>query len=171
MIAEVWGAIFSILMAFVFHFLYQWSGESPLIAPFAAVNESVWEHTKILFVPYLLFALLEYALIKPTLKRYLVAKAAGLLFVNLAVIVFFYTYSGILGYNLLWVDIGSAILWAALAYLVSYRLLINSKPIERHARLASVISLALMFGCFAFTFRPPHINLFLDTTGGFFGIR
>ena len=38
------------------HFAYAWSGENSLIAAFAAVNESTWEHMKLLFVPLLVVA-------------------------------------------------------------------------------------------------------------------
>ena len=35
------------------HFIYEWTGESPISALFCPVNESVWEHLKLLFFPYL----------------------------------------------------------------------------------------------------------------------
>ena len=38
------------LLGTLLHFTYRWSGRNPLIAP---VNESVWEHMKLLFFPML----------------------------------------------------------------------------------------------------------------------
>ena len=35
------------------HFLYFLSGQSPIIALFCPVNESVWEHLKLLYFPFL----------------------------------------------------------------------------------------------------------------------
>lgn len=36
------------------HFAFDFFGESRLIAPFVPVNESTWEHLKLLFFPFLL---------------------------------------------------------------------------------------------------------------------
>ena len=38
----------------LFHFIYEWSGFHPLAGLFAPVNESTWEHLKMLFFPVLL---------------------------------------------------------------------------------------------------------------------
>ena len=38
------------------HFLYDWTGGSILTAPFSGVNESTWEHMKLLFWPLLILA-------------------------------------------------------------------------------------------------------------------
>ena len=34
------------------HFLYFLSGQSPIVALFCPVNESVWEHLKLLYFPF-----------------------------------------------------------------------------------------------------------------------
>ena len=36
------------------HFAFDFFGQSRLIAPFVPVNESTWEHLKLLFFPFLL---------------------------------------------------------------------------------------------------------------------
>ena len=46
---EVIGAVIVCILAPVFHFLFEWSGGNPFVGIFAAVNESVWEHTKIVY--------------------------------------------------------------------------------------------------------------------------
>ena len=43
----------------ILHFLYDWTNESLLIAPFSGVNESTWEHMKLLFFPLFIFALFQ----------------------------------------------------------------------------------------------------------------
>ena len=35
----------------ILHFLYDWLGQSPYVAPFSGVNESTFEHMKLLFWP------------------------------------------------------------------------------------------------------------------------
>ena len=41
------------------HFLYDWTGEAVWVAPFSGVNESTWEHMKLLFWPMFIFAIIE----------------------------------------------------------------------------------------------------------------
>ena len=46
------------------HFLYDWSGENKLIGYFFSVNESTWEHLKLLFFPTIIFSVFEYFFMK-----------------------------------------------------------------------------------------------------------
>ena len=41
------------------HFLYDWTGRNILVSPFSGVNESTWEHMKLLFWPLFLFGLVQ----------------------------------------------------------------------------------------------------------------
>ena len=41
------------------HFLYDWVGGALLAAPFSSVNESTWEHMKLLFWPTFIFAIVQ----------------------------------------------------------------------------------------------------------------
>ncbi len=41
------------------HFLYDWSGQNRFAAIFSGVNESTWEHMKLLFFPMFAFALIQ----------------------------------------------------------------------------------------------------------------
>ena len=47
------------LLGTILHFLYDWTGGSLFIAPFSGVNESTWEHMKLLFWPLFLFAVVQ----------------------------------------------------------------------------------------------------------------
>ena len=43
----------------ILHFLYEWLGGAVWVAPFSGVNESTWEHMKLLFWPMFIFAIVE----------------------------------------------------------------------------------------------------------------
>ena len=47
---QFFGFAFTSLLGTLLHFLYEWTGKSPLVAPFSGVNESTWEHMKLLYV-------------------------------------------------------------------------------------------------------------------------
>ena len=53
------GFLFTSVAGILLHFAYDWSNESPFIASSAAVNESIWEHMKLLFFPMFLYAAIE----------------------------------------------------------------------------------------------------------------
>ena len=53
---EAAGFLFAATAGTLLHFVYDWSGGIPLVAAFSAVNESTWEHMKILFFPVFLFS-------------------------------------------------------------------------------------------------------------------
>ncbi len=55
------GFAFVSLIGTLLHFLYDLTGYK-LTALFSAVNESTWEHMKLIFFPMLAFAVIEYFL-------------------------------------------------------------------------------------------------------------
>ena len=167
---EIIGAVFVVIGSFLFHFLYEWTGKNGVIALISAVNESIWEHVKIVFFPFLIFTIIEYFILKPDLKRYLAAKMTGLIFIPLAMISFYYTYSGILGFRIAAVDIISAVAWAILAFVISYKLYCSRLKIEKNAGWLTAIGIAFVLMLLLFTYFPPHIALFQDGMTGQFGI-
>ena len=56
---ELAGALFTAAMGTLLHFVYDWTGQSPIAAPLAAVNESTWEHMKLFITPWVLWSLVE----------------------------------------------------------------------------------------------------------------
>ena len=52
------GFVTTVICGVLLHFLYEWSGESIWVAPISAVNESTWEHMKLLFIPMFIFAII-----------------------------------------------------------------------------------------------------------------
>ena len=48
---QIFSVIFTWILGTILHFLYEWSGDNKIIASFSAVNESTWEHLKLVFFP------------------------------------------------------------------------------------------------------------------------
>lgn len=162
---ELAGVVFTVMAGFLLHFVYEWSGGSPLAAAFSAVNESTWEHMKLLFFPMFLFSAVQAGFLGRTYPNILAVRAVSTLVGVGLIPVLFYTYTGVLGYHLLWADIAVFVLAALGAFLLDFRLL-------RRGRFADgwqqVLGLAVLWGlAFAFvycTFRPPHLALWQDPT-------
>ncbi len=151
------------------HFLYDWTGGSILAAPFSAVNESTWEHMKLLYFPMLIFALIQSLFFKER-KDYWCVKLAGILTGLVLIPVLFYTLVGIFGGTPDWVNITIFFISAAVAFLVEARLF-KEDGLSCKVPLLAVVVIILIGALFmAFTFCTPQIPLFRDPLSGSYGI-
>lgn len=99
------GFFFVLILGTLLHFSFAWLREAPVAGLFSAVNESTWEHMKLLFFPSFLYFLWEYKKYGSSSKDLLTARTLGL-FCGLAFIpVSFYTYTGVIGKGFFPVDI------------------------------------------------------------------
>ena len=96
---EIISAIFMLVVGTLLHFTFGWSNNNPLIGTFSAVNESTWEHLKLLFFPMLISTIIGYFYKWKVIPNYLCAKVLGIILSMSFIVVFFYTYTGIIGTN------------------------------------------------------------------------
>jgi len=152
------------------HFLYDLSGGNAFLAAFSAVNESTWEHMKIFFFPYVLFAAAEFFSLRKDYPNLLAAKALGL-FVGLLIIpTVFYTARGIIGTTEDWFNISIFFLSAAVSQFVSCRVMGKKWFSSPFWQICAVLIFLLWGAAFVyFTYAPPHIPLFADPVTGNFG--
>lgn len=154
------------LLGTLLHFLYDWSNQNVVIAPFSAVNESTWEHMKILFFPLFAFALVQNKKISLHYENFLCVKTVGILTGVILVPIIFYTANGAFGKTPDWVNILIFFVANAGAFLAEYLLFTKTKGAtkcnSKWIPLAILITVALLF--VIFTFVPPQIPLFADPT-------
>ena len=141
------------------HFLYQWL-PSPLTALIAPVNESLWEHGKLLFWPYLAAALLlNRCKPRESLRPWLLS---AVLMVALMLSVG-YLYHIVLGGEAMAFDLGLYTVLMALGFLLPR---LFPGPWEGFGwELAVWLAAALGVSLVLFTFWPPAGVLFLDLSG------
>ena len=48
---KIFNTIFVFALGTLLHFVYDWSWQNQIIGAFSAVNESTWEHLKLIFFP------------------------------------------------------------------------------------------------------------------------
>ncbi len=162
---------FSLVSLFgtLLHFLYDFSGEKWWAALFSGVNESTWEHMKLLFFPLFFFAVFEYFFFRDQ-KDFWCIKLRGTLLGLTLIPVVFYTYRGLLGKNVDWFNILIFFLSAAAVFLYETRAFKKEKDKPCPARLSFILLCVIMVLFFIFTFRTPEIGLFLDPITGTYGI-
>ena len=164
----IFSGIFVMILGTLLHFTYEWSGNNQFIASFSAVNESTWEHLKLLFFPMLLTTIIGFFYLEKSCPNYWCARLFGILTAILFTIVFLYTYTGIIGTNFAFVDISIFFVAVILGELVSYKVLVSSIDCNSSVALVGII---LLLACFIiFTYFTPEIGLFKDPVNGLFGI-
>lgn len=166
---QLWGFAVTSLGGTVLHFLYGWLGESLWIAPFSGVNESTFEHMKLLFWPMLIFALVQSFFFRDR-KDFWCVKLRGILLGLLLIPVLFYTYNGVIGRSPDWLNIVIFFVSAAIAYIYETRLF-RAERLRCKARgwaIAALCAVALLF--VLFTFLTPELGIFKDPLTGTYGI-
>ncbi len=157
------------LLGTLLHFLYDLTG-SILTAPFSAINESTWEHMKLLFFPMLLFAILEYFFVGKEYENFWCIKLCGTLSGVILIPVLFYTLGGIFGGTPDWVNIAIFFVSAAIAFLYEARQFKRGSRPCSWSRLALLALFLIALAFVIFTFFPPAIPLFQDPIDGSFGL-
>lgn len=155
----------------MFHFIFEWSGKLIAIGAIAPVNESVFEHLKMTYWPALFYAAIQYKHVRDHTRNFTVAKTAGLYIMPLTIIAGFYAYTTITGTESLIADISLFIGAVALGQFTSYKIMIKDSlsPTLYKAAIAGLISLGIIYA--VFTFYPPHLPMFMDSTTGAYGIH
>ena len=153
----------------ILHFLNDWTGGSILVAPFSGVNESTWEHMKLLFWPLFLFSLVQWLFFRDQ-KNYWCVKLAEILLGLLLIPVLFYTYNGVFGKSPDWINIAIFYISADLVFLFEWWAFKKDWLLCRNPwfAFAAICLIGILF--VVFTFTPPLIPLFCDPLSGNFGI-
>lgn len=152
------------------HFLYDWTGEAIWIAPFSGVNESTWEHIKLLFFPMFIFAIAQSFFFKDR-EEFWCVKLKGTLLGFMLIPVLFYTYNGVIGSSPDWINIAIFFISAAVAYIYEARQFNDENTQCRLPNLSfiSICTIAVLF--VIFTFATPEINIFKDPLTGTYGVN
>lgn len=165
---QVFSIIFTMILGTLLHFTYEWSNYNSFVALFSAVNESTWEHLKLLFFPMLLTTIIGYFYIGKNIPNFLCSKLIGIVTSILFTIIFFYTYTGILGTNISFIDISIFFIAVLLGEYTTYKFLLSDSSCNK--RVSIIVLTILLISFFLFTFVPPKIGLFKDPIVNDFGI-
>ena len=165
----MWRVSKKLLTAFVaatlcgacLHFVYAMLPD-PVTALFSPINESLWEHVKILFWPYLAAALL---LTRGGEKGCRTPWFLSAIILSAAMLVFGWVYHIAMGGESLAVDVGAYVLLMAAGFLLLPGAL---RKVGENGLLRDVLGLAVIVLAAAlvlFTFLPPDNILFVDLSG------
>ncbi len=166
---EFFGFGITSILGTILHFLYDWLGEAVWIAPFSGVNESTWEHMKLLFWPAFIYAIAEYYLIKDH-ENFWCIKLRGILLGLSVIPIIYYTYNGAIGKSPDWVNITIFFISAAVMYLYETRAFRSNKIRCANPKFAFSLLCLIAMLFIIFTYKTPNFGIFQDPISKTFGI-
>ncbi len=152
--------IFVGVLGVLLHFTYDWSGKSPIIGLFSSKNESTWEHLKLIFFPMLILTIIQIirnrSFIKERLAARTVATLAGMAFI----VVVFYTFWGISGVLIDFVNISIYFLGVFFAFWVEKKTSENNISLDVSTCIFIWAIFIILF--IVFSMKAPNLGIFFD---------
>lgn len=167
---EMAGVGFVILFGTLLHFVYKCTNQNKIVGLFSPVNESVWEHLKMLFVPMLLYSAVEDFVVGNRLPNFIAGKVIGAVYGMITILIIFYTYTGITGRHFLWADILAYLFGVLAAFVYSWQIISQPDAGSATQCVALIVAMVLIVSFAVFTYYPPHIPLFLDPIHKVYGV-
>lgn len=154
---ELSGFFFTSIIGTLLHFVYDWSGKMNIVGIFSPVNESIWEHLKLLYVPAFIWMLIEFCAGYGKLRGFLTYKAAAIFLGMFTITAGHYIYSGIIGRDIMFIDIT---LFYTGVFITSW-LSRKKMSSEGTGNLPGIIFFSVFSAMFVvFTFSVPSLGIF-----------
>lgn len=165
------GFLFTSVLGTFLHFLFDLTGGSVVAALFSAVNESIWEHIKLIYYPMLIFALIEYRAWGKEMEGFWCVKLKGMLLALVLIPALYYTYTGALGVSSDLFNVTIFFLTAAAVFRVETKMLRQSRPCPLGGWICFGLLLVIGAVFILYTFATPRIPLFRDPVTGTYGFQ
>lgn len=161
LIAATWGCILcTLILGCLWHYIYEWSGHSSLVGLIAPINESVWEHTKLLVFPMLIVVTAEHFLLRKKHHSVLIAGIFALIPGIVLMPLLFYAYYAFTQDSCLWADILIFVLSILSAFAAQYFLLKHHVFTVKEARISRALLFVIIMLYILLTLYPPYFGLF-----------
>ncbi len=169
---KIVGTIAIFLLAFLYHFLYNWL-PNPIFSILFPVNESIWEHMKLLYTGILSWGVIEIIILKKNNIKYnnyiYQLFITAITSIPIYLIIYLPIYNKI-GEKLI-ISIIILFIVIALEQILSYYLLIK----KQDKNILNKISLSLIILFYMvllnLTYDPPKNYIFYDTLNNKYGIN
>lgn len=170
-IINIIGTIFIFLIGFIIHNLYEWFPNT-LTSIFAPVNESIFEHIKMIFTSYMIWILIKYFIFKKNNIKENSFVLKELLTTILSIIIFLAIFLPI--YN----KFGENLPLTLFIYFVSITIsfiinyFFNIKKESRILNTIGVIGIIVIYIITTYlTYNPIICKFFLDPTNNSYGLN
>ncbi len=143
------------------HFVYDLSGQNFYVGLFFPINESVWEHMKLVFFPMLIISCVIHFRFSNEYPDLNFSLPVSALSGTWLIPVLYYFYSGVLGFSVMPVDIAIFYISVITAFIIMYRLSKKHFPNSLTTLLYGLV--ILMIAMFMlYTYKPPKLGIFKE---------
>ena len=168
---KIIGVIVTFLLTVLYHFLYEWF-PNPIFEIFFPVNESIWEHMKLLYSGILTFNIIEYIIYRKkninTNNFFTVTFLMMITSIILYLIIYLPLYD-MFGENMI-ISISLLVIVIILEQIFSYYLLNYGKE-NKLLNKISIILIILGYVTFlSLTINPPRNYIFYDIVEHKYGV-
>ena len=159
------------LLCFLFHFIYDWI-PSYIMAIFFPVNESIWEHMKLLFSAVVMYGIIDYIILQKFKVKYnnffTNLFITGISIIPIYLLMFLPIYYKI-GENMV-ITIGIMLIAIIISQVISYYIL-KANDLDK-LNIISLILIIMTYIVFAYlTYYPLKNELFFDTQEEKYGLN
>ncbi len=168
---QMGGFVFTGVLGTLLHFLFDWTGGNAVAALFSAVNESIWEHMKLLYYPMLVFAFIEYSHWGNEILQFWCIKLIGVLTGLVLIPIIYYTYTGILGLSADWFNIVIFFFAAGAAFYLETKLFAREYICRLSTNNAFILLCMIGIIFVVLTFATPKLPFFQDPLTGAYGFQ
>lgn len=159
------------ILSFFSHFIYDMFPNT-LFSILFPVNESIWEHMKLITTPVIIYMIVEYIIYRKkniTYNNFILSYAISIIIGIIFYLTIYLPIHYILGHSLLFAIALLFITFVIIEY-ISYKFM-NFKVIK-HNTLIGILMILLLYILFGiFTYYPPENNLFYDLQSRSYGIN
>lgn len=158
-------------LCFLFHFMYDWF-PNPIFSIFFSVNESIWEHMKMLYTTVLVYGILEYFILRKfdvdNHNFFLTTVVKSILIIPIYLIMFLPLYN-IFGENM-FISISVMLISIFLVNLIGYKML-QTEEIQYQNWISLILVIVVYIIMGYLTYNPPKTEIFYDIKEEKYGIN
>jgi len=154
------GILVLFVVGSLFHFLYSLTGECFIVGLFVPINESIFEHTKMVVLPIFIWWFIFYLFRKKDLfvNAWFTSALIAMISAIIAIPMLFYFYSQAFGIESLVIDILILLVSLAIGQILGLHYYRHGKGIEYHFAIFLMIVIIILFAFF--TINPPAFPIF-----------
>ena len=154
------GILVLFVVGSLFHFLYSLTGECFIVGLFVPINESIFEHTKMVVLPIFIWWSIFYLFRKKDLfvNAWFTSALIAMISAIIAIPMLFYFYSQAFGIESLVIDILILLVSLAIGQILGLHYYRHGKGIEYHFAIVLMIVIIIIFAFF--TINPPAFPIF-----------
>ncbi len=167
---KIMGVFICFILAIILHFIYKMIPIT-FVSIIAPVNESIWEHMKLIVTSSLIFSIIEYFIYKKKKIPYnnlILSYGISSLFSVILYLLIYIPLNDIFGHKT-YIAISLLFLIFIFLQVVSYYIM-NKREISYGNEIGILIIIIIYFVFGYFTYHPPKINLFYDYLNRGYGI-